>query len=137
MTILQIDRSVPFDPTVFLGDGWTVVEQDESSLKLVEVEIDKIMLPVYFSSREAFPQVCLDANAFQAFWENKPLIPESWKKEAFPYFTRVYFEGTYLRHERKGQGNMFLCWDHDNIWHFGCNHQSRCFSFTPGAVLPV
>lgn len=41
--MLYIDRSIPFDPVAFIGKGWSIVEQDERSLALTEVDINKVI----------------------------------------------------------------------------------------------
>jgi hypothetical protein len=133
MTILKIDRSAPFNPVTFLGEGWKVTEQDQGSLMLTEVDVQKIELVKYNASEE-FPQIRLDAKVLQVLWENQHFIPESWKKEEFGYVTRVYFEGTELQHEEVGLGNLFLYWSNGE-WHFSCSHHARCSHCTPAAIL--
>ena len=103
--ILAIDRSRPFNPAEFIGKGWSIAEQDERSLALSKVDLAKVNLVTMLKDRETRVQgeeklirlkksghIRLDAKAFQAFWENKTLIPEGWKEK-----TAVYFDGTVLR----------------------------------------
>jgi hypothetical protein len=90
--ILKIDRSSPFDPVSFLGEGWKVVEEDERALALTEIDLSK----VYFDSmvkeselsishktkqkrlREG-KNIPLDAKCLQTLWEDKHYIPELWR----------------------------------------------------------
>lgn len=39
---LIIDRTKPFDPKTFIGSGWDIVEEDETALKLTEIDFSKV-----------------------------------------------------------------------------------------------
>jgi len=42
--IAPIDRSKPFNPANFIGEGWTIEEEDERSLALTEVDLTSTRL---------------------------------------------------------------------------------------------
>jgi hypothetical protein len=107
--ILPIDRTRPFDPVKFLGKGWSIVEEDERSLALTQLDPTKIRLEHMLKKGEISIKggerlrrlkeagyIRLDAKIFQTLWENRAFIPESWKHKD------VYFDGTVLRNPENG-----------------------------------
>ena len=112
-SILKIDRTKPFDPAKFFeedGEGWKIMEEDDRSLALTEIDLDKVRLESYLQRGEdyisgeenlfrakASKHICLDARIFQTLWENPHLIPESWKEKTKGYMTYIFFDGTVLR----------------------------------------
>jgi hypothetical protein len=155
MNILQIDRSTPFDPVAFLGDGWSIVEQDERSLALTEVDLSKINFETTLKDGERsvvgwekFKRlknagyIRLDAKVFQTLLENQHLIPESWKEEfklmegfSMADVFRIYFDGTVLRDPSGDRYVIYMYWD-DGRWNtrlawFG----DEWSDITPSAVL--
>src|ERR1700682_1671988 len=103
MTILTIDRTTPFRPAVFLGEGWTIEEQDNRSLVLTEVDLSKVRFETMLESGEEYltgeekqnrlkkaGHIRLDAKFFQTLWEDKTKIPESWKEKTNGYTTYVF-----------------------------------------------
>lgn len=116
----QIDRSKPFDPEKFLGEGWKIEEEDERSLALTGVGF----FGVYLMScdecgRESLTgeeklarmkaskseYVRLGAEIFQDLWENQWRIPRDFK------FKYVFFDGTVLRSPSGLRYTLFLWWD--------------------------
>ncbi len=119
---LLIDRTQPFNPSTFIGDGWSIWKgpidgdglegeeaQDQRSLALYQLDLSAIRFRTMLkrgetsiTGRERLERlktsgnICLDAKVFQTLWENKNLIPESWKKkmEGDPHF--IYLDGTIL-----------------------------------------
>lgn len=115
--IITIDRSRPFNPVEFLGEGLAIwkgpvngdglsgeEDQDERSLALTEVNLADVKLVTMLNDGEdcvkgeeqlkrlkASGQIRLDAKFFQTLWENQHLVPESWKEHA------VCCDGTLLR----------------------------------------
>jgi hypothetical protein len=115
---MLINRSIPLDPAEFLGKGWSIVEQDERSLALTEVDISKICLETMLKDGETrvssedrlrrlkeAGHVRLDAKIFQTFWENKERIPESWKKKDV-----IVFDGTELQSPHGDRYVLYLYW---------------------------
>jgi len=100
--IIQIDRTTPFNLTKFLSEGWSIVEEDEHSLALTEVDLANVR----FEKDESY--TCLDAKVLQVLWEDRSLIPESWKKKRPSY---TIFGGTHLQNLEGGRGVLYLFWD--------------------------
>jgi len=142
--ILTIDRSKPFNPRKFIGLGWKIEEEDERSLTLATVNIADIMLETTLKASDngrvqgeekvhrlkASDAIRLDAKVFQTFWENKHLIPESWKGKC------VCFAGTILRDPYGSSRDVLcLCWD-GGRWDWYC-HWLGCDwrADLPSAVL--
>jgi len=138
--IIHIDRTAPFDPVKFLGQRWTIGEEDERSLELTQLDLSKVLLKHMLKKGESSIRgeeelrrlksadyVRLDAKIFQTFWENQQLIPELWKERTDGNITFVFFDGTVLRgpsgdrcvlclYWGVGRWNGDYCWlGHD--WH--------------------
>ena len=120
---LHIDRSKPFNPTEFIGAGWSIwrgpadgnglegeEEQDKNSLALTEVDLGGIVLDTTLKASETYITgeeqirrlvaknvVRMDAAIFQTLWENKKMIPERWKEKTNNNTTYVFVDGTTLR----------------------------------------
>ena len=124
---LSIDRSHPFNPVEFIGRGWSIIEQNERSLAITEVELAKVslvtMLKNYDNGRvhgeeklhrlKASGHIRLDAKIFQTFWENKDRIPEIWRGKC------VYFDGTVLQSPSGCRYVLYLDWRGDEWdWHY-------------------
>ncbi|MBU1179977.1 hypothetical protein KJ885_03465 [Patescibacteria group bacterium] len=139
-TVISIDRSKPFSPAEFIGEGWSiwkgpadgdgltgVENQDARSLILTEVDTSAIRLETRLRDGEtritgeeklrrlkATKHIRLDAKVFQTFWENKHFIPESWKSGSL----FIYFDGTPLRDPNGKRCVLCLHWLH-NRWFRG------------------
>lgn len=117
--MLRIDRSKPFDPATFIGNGWTIhpdEPEDERSLALTEIDLSKIHLVTMLKPSETSivgeeklkrlkraKHIRLDAKILQALWENQDRIPEEWKGKY------TYFDGTVLRSPGGGRYVLYLC----------------------------
>lgn len=121
--IVSIDRTVPFDPVEFLGQGWTIDEQDERSLVLTQVDLTKVQLEHMLKKGEnritgeeklkrlkKANSIRLDAKVFQTLWENQALIPEAWKQKTNGNTTFVFFDGTILRYPGGDRYVLCLYW---------------------------
>jgi hypothetical protein len=106
MTLLSIDRSIPFDPVAFIGEGWSIMEEDEHSLLLTEIDPTKVGLEMMLKDGEemvvgeeklkrliASGNIRLDAKVLQTLWENKYLIPENWKQSTTSSTLKELFFG--------------------------------------------
>jgi hypothetical protein len=110
--IICIDRSLPFDSAEFIGKDWGVIEEDERSVALTEVDLSSVRLETCLRAERYIPgetRLCrlkeagyirLDAKVFETLWRNQHLIPEGWKEKTYGYVTHVYFDGTLLRSPR-------------------------------------
>ncbi len=127
--ILRLDRSQPFNPEKFIGKGWRIVEEDERSLALTEVDLSRIRLETYplkpgskiRITGEEMIQRCkrlgyirLDAAVFQTLLDHQHLIPESWKKTN----DWILFDGTVLCSPDGVYNTLYLCWDGKD-WDWG------------------
>jgi len=127
-----IDRSKPFDPEKFIGKGWSIEEQDERSLSITELDLDKVQFKTCFKSGEnlikgeeklkrlkADGRVRLDAKIFQMFWGNLHLIPGSWKEKVNGNIRFILFDGTILRGPDGDRYALSLYW-YDGEWRWHC-----------------
>ena len=122
--VVKIDRSQPFNPTEFMEEkGWTIKEQDKRSLAFTDLDLTKVQFKTMFKDGEssitgdeklsrlkAAGHIRLDAKVFQTLWENKKLIPESWKKKIDGKVHYIFFDGTILRSPYGDRCVLSLCW---------------------------
>ncbi len=145
---IKVDRSKPFEPTKFIGRRWTIVEQDKRSLSLTQVDLTKIRFETCLESSETFIKgeeklkrlkkmncIRLDAKIFQTLWENKHLIPETWKEKISGGIRFNFFNGTVLRSPDGYRCILCLSW-YTGKWHWS----DRCLVdnwsvINPSAVL--
>lgn len=122
-TVLSIDRTFPFDPVAFLGNGSAIEEEDERSLALLEVDMAKVQLKTMLHEWEKTVtggekvrrlieagHIRLDAKVFETFWENQHLIPEEWRQTTNCNTTFVFFDGTILRDSGGDRYVLSLYW---------------------------
>jgi len=130
--VIPIGRTSAFDPVAFIGEGWSIVEQDERSLKLSEVDLTKVNFETMLKDRESSVvgeeklkrliesgYIRLDAKVFQTLWENQHLLPESWKQKTNGNTTYIFFDGTTLRDSGGDRCVLYLCW-HGGEWDWDC-----------------
>ena len=146
--VITIDRTNPFDPVPFIGPGSSILEQDNRSLLLTEVDLTKIKLQTTLEADENSVQgeenlkrlikvdtIRLDAKVFQTFWENPSLIPENFKQLTNGETTYVFFPGTVLRHSRGHRYVLYLYWN-DGEWRWGYHWLAEEWhADSPSAVL--
>ncbi|MBI4118705.1 MAG: hypothetical protein HY452_00375 [Parcubacteria group bacterium] len=143
-SVISLDRTTPFNPVQFLGEGWSIwkgpadgdglsgqEEQDKRSLVLTEVDLSQVQLVTLLKDGDGdniiqgeenlkrFKYILLDAQVFQTLWENKHLIPEHWKKTN-GNTTHVFFPGTTLRSPFGSRRVLCLCWRAGG-WHWRCS----------------
>jgi len=143
-TLLTVNRSRTFNPAKFIGKGWTIEEEDERSLALTQVDLSAILLETTLKPSDngrvqgeeklrrlkASGHIRLDAMVLQTLWENKHLIPESWKTK-----NAVYFDGTVLRRPFGSRCVLCLSWygDEWNWYYDWLDHDWNAEN--PSAVL--
>jgi hypothetical protein len=128
--VIPIDRSKPFNPAKFIGEGWTIEEQDERSLALAEIDLTSIQFEHMLSQGETWimgedklrrpkdaGHIRLDAKVFQTLWENQHLIPERFKEKKNGNTTVISFDGTVLRNLDDYHYVLYFYWN-DNRWHW-------------------
>jgi hypothetical protein len=89
----QLDCRKPFDPAVFMGEGWSAAEVDERAERLPDIDVSAIALVNCLKHQDELPTgdrcvkllkdtpyVRLGGRAFLGLWENQSLIPDNWKQ---------------------------------------------------------
>lgn len=144
--ILQIDRARTFNPTEFIGANWSIwrgpvdgdglegdEDQDLNALALSEIDLNNITFDCLEKDErvvkgeekllrlKAKPSIRCDGTIFQAIWENKELIPESWKEKVNGKTRFIYFDGTILRDPDGFRCVLYLyfrdgAWDWYYLW---------------------
>ena len=148
--IIKIDRSKPFDLKIFLSENcWSVEQEDSRALALTEFDLMKVQFKDMLNDSEPVDgeekqerlkkagYICLDAKVFQTLWENKELIPSSWKEKINGEIRYICFDGTILRESVNNSGRvvLLLYWQFGNWnWCFRWLHQSFDID-NPSAVL--
>ena len=138
MRKLIIDRSVPFDPETFIGEGWSIVEQDVRSLALTEIDLDKVRFSTLQKRETSLDGILnlerlkqktnfiqLDAKVLQALWKNQMLIPLKWRGQKNGKGLPILFSGTKLRHPNGTTHALCLFWKNGN-W---CWQTTNCLKF--------
>ena len=133
-----------FDPAVFMGDGWSIAEEDDRASDLTVIDPTAITLLTCREKEEQqptgerclkrlkeMPYVRLGGRAFLALWENQQAIPAIWKEP----LTFVFFDGLVLGHRNGNRYSLYLSW-HDDAWHWysGWLGNTRSAS-SPSAVI--
>lgn len=130
--VIPIDRTSAFDPVAFIGEGWSIVQEDERSVLLHEVDLSKISLVTMLAEGETsvvgekklkrlkgVGHLLLDAKVFQTLWDNQHLIPESWKQKTNGNTTYIFFDGTILRSPHGNRYVLCLYWQSGEwYWRF-------------------
>ncbi len=147
--VISIDRSIPFDPKTFIGDGWSIEEEDERAIALTEIDLTEVMFDSTLEKgeknikgedklkrlKEKTNRIRLDAGIFKTLWENQILIPEKWKEKTNGYNTLIFFDGTVLRCSDGKRFVLHLCWG-GGKWHWGWNWlENDWHASNPSAVL--
>lgn len=130
--IIAINRSKAFDPVDLLGKDWKIEEQDERSVSLAEVDLNKVRFVDMLKDDEtqikgedklsrlkAAGHIRLDAAIFFHLWKNQHLIPESWKEKINGNTRYIFFDGTVLRRPGGRRCILYLYWDGGEwIWYY-------------------
>ena len=131
--VINIDRSIPFDPKTFIDDGWSIEEQDERSIALTEINLTEVMFDSTLKKGEKIikgedklkrlkkktNRIRLDAGIFKTLWENQILIPLKWKEQTKGKTTFIFFNGTVLRNSHGSRFVLCLYWsDGEWDWHY-------------------
>lgn len=137
--ILTIDRSEPFDPSRFLKrEGWEIAWQDERSLVLDKIDLDKICLDSLIKEKEfsissetkfsrlkeVKDKTPLDATIMLNFIRQPDLILPLFKRVINGRTLRISFDGTFIK-SVGSQNDMFstiyLFWNGRKL-DFGVRH---------------
>jgi hypothetical protein len=149
--VINIDRSIPFDPKTFIGNGWSIEEQDERAIALTEIDLTSVMFDSTLEKgeksikgedklnrlKEKTNRIRLDAGIFKTLWENQILIPEKWKEKTNGNTTYIFFDGTVLRNSDGNRYVLYLFWL-DGGWHWHYYWLGHDWSAaSPSAVLAI
>lgn len=144
--IIQINRARTFNPSEFIGANWKIwrgpadgeglegeEDQDPRALALTEIDLNAVTFDTCLEKDEnvvkgedkllrlkAKSLIRLDAGAFQTIWENREMIPDSWKVDAACNTRYSYFDGTILRGPDGGRYVPFLCFE-GGAWCWCCS----------------
>lgn len=152
--VISIDRTLPFDPS-FVGNGWSIVEQDERALALTEINLTEVAFETTLKQGEKKVvgeeklrrlkedgRIRLDAGVFKTLWENQHLIPEKWKAQTNGNTTFIFFDGTVLQNSNGNRCVLCLYgrgggWDWDYRWldrDWGANNPSAVLASSTVAL---
>jgi hypothetical protein len=146
--VVALQPSTLFNPAKFIGDGWTIEEEDERSLALTQIDLTAIRLELMLKPGETSVKgenkltrlkdtghIRLDDRWFQFLWENQHMIPASWKELTNGNTTFIYFDGTVLRDPSGDRCALCLFWQ-SGQWYWGCDWlDNRWSADSPSAVL--
>lgn len=140
--VIAVNRKAPLNFKAFgiSAEGWSIYEQDDRSVKLGKIDLNKISFETRFTSgpiqerlnRLATLDVtCLDVKILETILENRSLIPESWEA-----LECIHFEGTTLINPNGWYMVMRLCYDNKlGRWHtYSCSLDEWSNPY-PSAVL--
>ncbi|HZS43199.1 MAG TPA: hypothetical protein VFA52_03215 [Candidatus Paceibacterota bacterium] len=158
--IIPIDRFEPLNPDNpnWSGDGWSIDEQDERSLALTEIDLNKVRLvttlkagEITITGEERLARlkkanyVNLDAQTLFAFLQHTELLPPQWKRQSYRRcFGKIpqgyiFFHGTILRDRRGRRHVPYVNWDGKESWVYirAMDTGFQLTSVHPSAVLVV
>lgn len=147
--IIKIDQLNSFDPVKFIGEGWSVVEQDTRLLSISEIEADVIQLSSFLKTNEISVngekrlkrlkndgRIRLGAEFFFSLWNNQQCIPESWTKKINGNIKYIMFDGTILQ-SPDGQRNILCLYWNNGEWYWYCLWLGNHFGLNRlSAMLP-
>jgi hypothetical protein len=126
---ITIDRSKPFDIASFTTSKlWSIVEQDEKSIALTEINIPDIALQSTLKEGENLidaeenlrrlknaGDIRFDANVLKTLWENQNLIPLEWRDKTNNFVVFIFFDGTIFESPEGERCSLCLFWS-NNMW---------------------
>ncbi len=146
ITMLYIDRTRPFNPSYFLGEGCSIKKEDERSLKICKLDPNKISLITTCKNSErsisgeentvrliTSGAILLDALVFKTLWKNRHLVQEIWVPMLGIEY--IHFNGTTFQDANGFEYNLHMCVRTGKLrYGFSCSNH-RCDSDTLSAVL--
>jgi len=144
--IVAINRD-HFDPKKFIGDDWSILEDETDTRSSDEFNLTKVELVTMLNDGEtclkgeeklkrlkSSDHIRLDADIFLTFWKNKHLIPESWKEKINGNTRFIFFDGTVLRRSDGGRYVLYLYW-RGGAWNWSVHLLDHVWYDSYSAVL--
>lgn len=143
---VTVDRSKPFDPVPFSGKNSRIVEQDDRSLALCDINLYDVQFALISDSKvegdvigedellllKEAGHIRLDAQILEALLENKDLIPTEWEKEG----RVIHFDGTVMRDNLGGDEVICLYWENSKwCWRTRPLHCGRGENYRSAVIL--
>lgn len=142
-SILKIDRTNPFDPAKFIGEGWSIwrgpkdgkglegdEEQDSRSLAITELDPTKLFAQTGLNEDETtvtgeekrarlmLKAIQADAKIARVLYEEEGQTTLKWLHKTLN-LTWIEFLGTTLRGPGGGRDALCLCRGDDGSWDWG------------------
>jgi hypothetical protein len=143
-SILKIDRTNPFDPAKFIGEGWSIwrgpkdgkglegdEEQDSRSLAITELDPTKLFAQTGLNEDETtvtgeekrarlmLKAIQADAKIARVLYEEEGQTTLKWLHKTLN-LTWIEFLGTTLRSPGGRRNALYLYRDGDGSWSWGC-----------------
>ena len=130
--ILAVDREIPFNPTIFIGSGWKIEEQDKGCLSVTEIDFDKVSFETCLKTGESWitgeeklkrhtkaKHVLADAKIGQTLYEEEgqKTLEYLYKEKGITWFE---LQGTILRSPDGYRYALYLCRG-GGRWHWRCS----------------
>jgi hypothetical protein len=139
-----LNFSGDFDP-VFVGKDWKVLTDTDNG---IGIDLTKVRFETCLKEDEAFTtgeerlirlkttnHGSLGGKAFKACWENRHLLPDSWKKDENGNTRYIFFDGLVLQSPGGSRCTLYLYWDGGGWdWYYGWLGSDR-YANDPSAVL--
>lgn len=128
--IMIIDRSIQDTLYLFKESGWFVREQNQKSIVLTEIEMDKVITKTVLNGREKEiagterlarlkknGYTLLDIGIAETIHKNPDFFPEEWKRKTNKgTHIKISFDGTILQNRESGyQCCFFLYWEDGSV----------------------
>lgn len=123
--------TTPFDPKVFIGPGWSIVDDDERANALREIDFSKIIFETTLLEGEKYVKgedrlrrlksilhrIRLGAVSFKNIWGNRHLIPDVFREKINGNIRFLFFDGSILQ-DSTGRRHSLCMWADGSGWHW-------------------
>lgn len=118
-----------FNPTEFIGSGWSVLEteNDSRSTEIISLDLTKVQFVTMLDGDEKMTTgaeeikrlresvyIGLGIDAFVALWENRNRIPDWWKEKADGNIRFIFFDGVVLLGPDGEKYSLGINWINDS-----------------------
>ena len=138
------------NPETFIGEGWKIFAEDtdQRGEALGELDLSKVVFKTMledgessikgeekFKRSKSAGHIRLGGKALKACWDNRHLLPESWKKDEEGNTRYIYFDGIVLLNPY-GRRCVLYLYFYDGQWVWSCHWLGSGFDADyPSAVL--